>query len=224
MSKAWRLLISILYVLTIVNCQLEPNITVETEEKIMSNDFTVKPFKEFPAYYVQGNRVSGISTDNKSPEDLTLIIPEIEIDSNDISYQFDEFFVKDGKPCFSMTHTFIEPDSDPVVITKYCTQTDGKITYLTKTKFPKMPDSIRIEGQFTNFDVITEAYQDNPISVISRNYSEPMGFIDGAIQLNDGILIHAPIGREPSRPSGLLFWPDNARNMNSWKEVGRFWK
>lgn len=233
MKKLRRLLISILYILIIVNCKLEvpieepENNVIEIEEQVIMNDFIVKPFTEYPAYYVQGNAVSGIPADAKGPGDMIRFLPEIEIDEEDFIDVFDTFFVKDGKVYFTISSVFppAEPDGDLETIVKYCTLKDGEVVYLTKAKFPAMPESVRVKGNTGVYAIDIGDYQGDPISVLDNgSYTEKFTIVDGFLEIEGGLLIHTPTGRGSSRPAGLLFWPEGLRTMNSWKEVGRFWK
>ena len=229
MKKLGRLLIIVTLISFSVYCQLEVPIEEpknNIEELRIMNDFTVKPFTEFPAYYAQGNRVFGIPADTAGREDLTLIIPEIVVDgeTKPQSHRFDEFFVKDGKVYFKMSKSFPVEEAEPEVITKYCSMNDGAVKYSTKAKYPAMPESVRIEGQAGDHSIINGDYDGKPISIARRNYDEPFEMIDGFMAIPGGLLIHTPTGRGSSRPAGLLFWPDGVRTMNHWKEVGRFWK
>ena len=243
MKKLRRLLISILYIMAVVNCKLEVPIdepvelTVEetTEEIIIEetrimNDFIVKPFEEYPAYYMQGNRVLGIPADAKSPGDLTAVLPIITVDSEDLQSGFDKFFIIGGIPHFIISLQFskeVDP-GDPAeseTITKYCTFENGAVKYMTEAKFPEMPEVERITGTTGIYFVNDDEYNGESISVAGNGvYTEPFVMIDGFIEIEGGLLIHTPTGRGSARPAGLLFWPEGLRTMNHWKEPGRFWK
>ena len=236
MKKLRRLLITISYIFIMVNCKLEvpidePKNTVSDteiiiEEQIM-NDFIVKPFTEYPAYFVQGNAVSGIPAGCKDPTDLMRFLPEIEIDGEVSISNFDTFFVKDGKVYFTVSANFpstVEGEESET-ITKYCTIENGTVKYLTESKFPEMPESERAEGSTGKYTILVSEYNDESISVADNEvYTESFIMIDGFIEIEGGLLIHTPTGRGSSRPAGLLFWPEDKRTMNPWKEVGRFWK
>ena len=231
----------ITYLIFVVNCKLEvpidePEIVEETvseavedteiiTEDIM-NDFTVKPFTEFPAYYAQGNMVYGIPKNIKGPGDLVRILPSLVVEEVDFKNPFQQFFVKDGKVYFMVSETWpsdVEGE-DPETITKYCTQENGKISYLTEAKFPEMPKSERVTGTTGEYNIDIGEYNGDPISIVSRDYAENLLFVDGFMAIEGGLLIHAPQGRPQARPDGLLFWPDGKRTMDHWKEPGRFWK
>lgn len=231
MKKLRRLLISILYIIAVVNCKLEvpidePVKIIILEEQIIMNDFIVKPFTEYPAYFVQGNAVSGIPADAKGQGDLMRFLPVVEINGQEGIGNFNIYFMKDGKVYFSITVNFpaILEGEDPETITKYCTLTNGEVDYLTEAKFPEMPISERVTGATGEYNIDIGNYEGDPISIASRDYPEPFEKIDGFIEIEGGLLIHTPTGRGSSRPPGLLFWPDGLRTMNHWKEVGRFWK
>lgn len=240
-QAALHSIISILLMLSVVNCYLEVPIeeletqSVEIMEEDM-NDFIVKPFEEYPAYYQNGSNVFGIPLNSKGPTDLVIITPDIEIDGETQRYRFNEFFVKDGKSHFKIVVQFpnLDDPTNPEIITKYCTLTAGKVVYLTETKFPAMPISERVEGETEVYTIGLDTYNGDLISIASRtkidedkivpDYAENFMMIDGFIKIEGGLLIHTPTGRGSSRPAGLLFWPEGLRTMNSWKEVGRFWK
>jgi len=231
MKKLPKLLIIVSYVLSVVYCKLEvppeePEKNILIEEIEIMNDFIVKPFTEYPAYFVQGNAVSGIPADAKVPIDLLRFLPELEINNEYALGIFDQFFVKDGKVHFTVSAHFpVDEETGEVqVITKYCTLKDGEISYLTKAKFPEMPDSGRATGTTGEYNIDIGDYKGEPISIASRDYAENFLMIDGFIEIEGGLLIHTPSGRGSSRPPGLLFWPEGLRTMNPWKEVGRFWK
>ena len=245
MKKLRRLLISILLLSSIVYCKLEVPIdepvelTVEetTEEEIIEieetnimNDFIVKPFEEYPAYYVQGGLVFGILPDAKGPGDLIIVNPSIVVDGETLQSGFDKFFIINGIPHFIISLRFSKEladgeETEPETITKYCTLKDGVISYLTEAKFPAMPISERIEGETGKYTIGIDTYNGESISVAGNGvYTEPFVMIDGFIEIEGGLLIHTPTGRGSARPPGLLFWPEGLRTMNHWKEPGRFWK
>ena len=236
MKKAGGLLISILWIAFIVNCNLEGPIdepvktVVDTEiiieEQRIMNDFIVKPIVEYPAYFAQGNNVSGIPADAKGPADLLRFLPEIVINDNEAVAIFDQFFAISGKVYFTITCSFLIDSEigESETITKYCMQSKGVITYLTEAKFPAMPESVRVTGTTGKYNIDIGEYQGDPINIVSRDYSETLIFVDGFLAIEGGLLIHALVGRGSSRPDGLLFWPDGKRTMNLWKEPGRFWK
>lgn len=244
MKKLRRLLIIVSYIFLGIYCKLEVPIdepvelTVEetTEEEIIEieetnimNDFIVKPFEEYPAYYVQGNAVSGIPADCKVPTDLMRFLPIITVDDEDLQSGFDKFFTVNGIPHFIISLQFskeVDP-GDPAeieTIVKYCTLENGAVKYLTEAKFPAMPMSERVEGETGEYTIGIDTYNGETISVAERDYNEPFIMIDGFIEIEGGLLIHTPTGRGSSRPPGLLFWPEGLRTMNHWKEPGRFWK
>jgi len=236
MKKAGGLLIIVAYTLLSVYCNLEgPTYEpVETvldteiiiEEQRIMNDFIVKPIVEYPAYFAQGHNVSGIPADAKGPADLLRFLPEIVINDNEAVAIFDQFFAISGKVYFTITINFAntEDSEESETITKYCMQSKGVLTYLTEAKFPAIPESVRVEGTTGKYNIDIGEYQGDPINIVSRDYSETLIFVDGFLAIEGGLLIHALVGRGSSRPDGLLFWPDNARTMNLWKEPGRFWK
>ena len=88
-----------------------------------------------------------------------------------------------------------------------------------------MPESERVEGSTGPYVINNDEYNGESISVAGNGvYTEPFVMIDGFIEIEGGLLIHTPTGRGSSRPAGLLFWPEDKRTMNHWKEPGRFWK
>ena len=231
MKKAFQLIISITLLFSVVYCKLEvpleePEIATENTEEIM-NDFTVKPFAEFPAYYQAGNMVFGIPEDAKTPMDLMRFLPVIEINGVESVINFDLFFVKDGKVYFIIVEYFSSlPDGEPEPVVKYGTLENGAVKYLTKSKFPEAPVPVRYEGkESARYTITIGDYEGQPISICDNGeYKETLIFVDGCIALLGGLLIHAPQGRGSARPDGLLFWPEGKRTMNHWKGPGRFWK
>lgn len=237
MKKAVPVIISILYASLIVNCYLEAPIqepeaqSTEIMEEIIMNDFTVKPIEEFPAYYQAGNMVFGIPDSAQGPGDLVIVNPLIIVDGETLQSGFDKFFIIGGIPHFVLSLRFIKESADgettdDETITKYCTQENGKISYLTEAKFPAMPESTRFEGmEGSQYTIETGDYEGQAISICDNGeYKETLIFVDGCIALPEGLLIHAPQGRGSARPDGLLFWPEGKRTMDHWKEAGRFWK
>ena len=224
-----KTVITILLSLIVINCTLqvpieEPDKQIEIEETRIMNDFIVKPFEEYPAYYVQGNRVLGIPTNAKGPADLVPVTFNV-VDNPDLVIP-DTFFTINGIPHFLIKQYFnpeIEGEN-PDVITKYCTLKNGIVEYLTESEFPAIPISERAVGTTENYTVDIGDYQGDPISIVARDYPENFVMIDGFVEIEGGLLIHTPTGRGSSRPAGLLFWPEGLRTMNPWKEVGRFWK
>ena len=230
MKKAFQLIISITLLFSVVYCKLEvpleePEKATESTEEIM-NDFTVKPFAEFPAYYQAGVLVFGIPDDAKGPGDLVNINPTIIIDDKEILFTFDQFFVSAGKVYFAVRRSFQEGENPPEQIIKYCTLENGTVKYLTKTKFPEAPVPVRYEGlEGGQYNITIGDYEGQPVSICDNGeYKETLIFVDGCIALPGGLLIHAPQGRGSARLDGLLFWPEGKRTMNHWKEPGRFWK
>lgn len=243
--------ISILLSLIIISCNLqvpveEPDKTVIITEiitrEIIMNDFIVKPFQTYPAYYQSGNNVFGVPLNSKGPADLVKIVPEIIIEGETLKYRFNEFFVEDGKPYFKIIVSFSNTKDDPEIITKCYTLESGDAIEVL-SDFPAVPDQIRVTGDFNNYKIIIDTYKDSDINVLTRylsrdpekaDYTEILIFVDGFIEIEGGLLIHAKEGRGSSRPAGLLFWPDPVIKdgviiqqngiMNHWKEPGRFWK
>jgi hypothetical protein len=224
-----RTLFSILYLVSVVNCY---NVVIPEKEnarenmediKIM-NDFIVKPIEEFDAYFQQGSSIYGISKNIKNPGELVRFLPVIEIDSKEQVTNFESFYVKSGKVYFSIKVVFPVEDADPEIITKYCEQLNGEISYITKTKYGNVPAQVRIEAEEGDYKFSIGDYEGQPISIVERDYSETLIFVDGFLIIEGGVLINAVEGRGSARPNALLFWPDGKRTMDTWKGSGRFWK
>lgn len=234
-----KIVITILLSFIVISCTLqvlieEPEKIIEIEETEIMNDFIVKPFTEYPAYFVQGDRVLGIPANAKGQADLIPVIFNV-VDNPDLVIP-DTFFTINGIPHLLIKQYF-DPEiegGNPDVITKYCALKNGVVEYLTESEFPEMPESQRVTGTTGDYNIDIGDYKGASISIASRtklengkivpDYTESFVMIDGFIAIEGGLLIHTPTGRGSSRPAGLLFWPDGLRTMNHWKEVGRFWK
>ena len=243
MKKVYRGIstISILILFIFVNCTLEipveepeiiekaaESITISAEEinkpmEVVVMDFTVSDFEKFSAYFQKGYRVFGIPVTALYSADLIEIEPVINIEDKQVQALFDNFFIKDGVLYFSISHSYQDEDDKTQTVTKYC-KYEKSISYITKTKFPAVPTAEQVEGNTENYSIDTVEINDEIVSVVHREYNEPMHFVDGFIELTNGLLIHAKKGRMPSRPDGLLYWSNGKTTMDHWSEPGRFWK
>ena len=186
----------------------------------MANDFVVNPIVEYDGYFKLGNNIMGINSDIKTREEIKKVDFSIELDGTRQVIPL-TFFKKSGAVYFSVSIVFpATEDAEAETVIKYCKQLDGEITYLAEAKFPAEPEIARASGTFGDVKLSTMDYNGETISVAKRKYDEPLRFVDNAIAIDGGVLLSVQDGRGPSRPSGLLFWPNGKRYMDKWKDKG----
>ena len=203
-------------------------VTAKVPEERVVSDFTVKPVEEYPAYYVgPSGKVEGVPSDSVTRDDLTDCPVIVTVDGEDYGKYADEFFIVAGDIFMKVSWYFHAPEgqTEGETIVKYCKQTGGKITYLTEAKFPTMPDPARVTGTPDGYTIKIGDYNSQVISVCQRGDDpiENLIMVDGYLPVSGGMLLHVQEGRGPSRPAGLLFWPENRNSMMLWKDPGRFW-
>lgn len=217
--------------------------TAEAPEERVMNDFTVKPVEEYPAYYVgPGGQVMGIPETVETAADLAAVTVTAEgvpfykkaedsdeaiLTNGDVKMIPKSFFIINGDIYFSLSWTFpaSEEGEEPETITKYCKQTGGSVSYLTKASFPAEPEPERVTGTDGDHVFSIGDYKGTAYSSAKRadDPEERIIFIDGYCPVSGGMLIHVKENPHPSRPPGLLFWPDGKNSMTAWKGCGRFW-
>lgn len=194
-------------------------------------DFIVENFTHYAAYFNNGD-VVGIPSDAKNRGSLKKVVPRVEIT---ISGQpktvkrkasFNTFFKIGSLVYFSITETEEELGAS-VILTKYCSYDGISMTYMLVGAFPSMPDAVRASGTSGIYTVAIGTFGVIDISIATRTtdpgYEERFVLVDGFQELSKGLLLNVVIGRGSARPPGLLYWPENKRNMDKWKGPGRLW-
>lgn len=229
-----KLLISVyIVILTVamISC-VQPvktfNTMAEAPEEIIMDEFEVMPVPDYPAYYVgPGSQAFGIPSGAETHEDLVKIPCDVKVNGEEGRLSFDSFFVIDGEIFFQVQHTFpgATPEDEPETVIKYCKQSGGEITYLNEADFPATPDPERVTGTEGDHVFDIGDYEGTAYSSAQRgdDPEERIIFIDGYCPVSGGMLIHVRENPHPSRPPGLLFWPDGKNSMTAWKDTGRFW-
>jgi hypothetical protein len=195
-----------------------------SEEKM--NDFTVNPVAEYPAYYQgPGGVIFGIPTDISHPSEMVPVNAELIVGEETQPRKFDQFFLIDSVLYFKLSLKFYpeNPEDDIETVVKFCRQTDGNLKYLDEADFPLMPEMERLVYDDGTLTVSIEEFEGEQISILERDYREPMEFVDAVFRIEGAYLVSAPHGRGPSRPDGVLLWPDGKRWMTKWKDPGMMW-
>lgn len=238
LMSAYIVILTISMIGWMISCQQPVKtvyVTDSSPKETVMNDFTVKPIKECSAYYVApSGTVFGIHPDVRIAADMDLILPIITVGKKDIERSPVQFFVTDEVIYFSMMHYFPpvdpeNPEDNGEMLVKYCKQTAGVIEYLNKASFPVKPDVAR--GVFDDGEASLKVgdYNGEPISVAHRvndsdTYEERFILADGMIRVDGGYMIHVVENSHPSRPPGLLYWPDKVSRMDPMgMDAGRFW-
>ena len=228
------------------------NMPEDTMEVENMNDFTVKPVKEYAAYYrAPSGQVFGVLPDIRVAADMDPVMPIATVDGEDFEKIPGSFFIIDGVIYFEVSHYFgpIDPENPEDVgetVVKYCHQSGGVLAYLDEESFPVEPDLMRGTFDDGKASLAVGDYMGQPISVAVRVadqarfdaamelwrepakkptlYQENFGMVDGMIRIVDGYMLHVVEGRGSARLPGLLYWPDGEGRMDhTGKDAGRFW-